>query len=198
MSTVMDLKIAEIAKELNIEEAAIRAVNEVESGGKSGFLPDGRIMILFEGHVFWKELKKLGVDPSKHVKGNENVLYPSWTKKHYVGGAGEHTRLEKAMRINVSAAIASASWGKFQIMGNNFRACGYNTVEEFIRAQKEESNQLESFVNFIKTNNLVRYLREKNWAKFARGYNGASYAANKYDIKLETAYHKYKKLEQAV
>jgi len=41
---------------LGVDVATIRAVCDVETSG-SGFLPDGRPKILFEGHVFWRELR---------------------------------------------------------------------------------------------------------------------------------------------
>jgi N-acetylmuramidase/Putative peptidoglycan binding domain len=181
------------ARLLNCEVAAIKAVNEIESGGRRGFLADGKIMILFEGLVFWKELKKMGINPNTVVKGNENVLYESWTKVFYQGGTLEHDRLNKAIKINKIAALASASYGKFQIMGNNFAACGFTNVEAFVEAQKvSEGNQILAFVAFLKTNKLDTALRNKNWKAFAKGYNGPAYAANKYDEKLEKAYNKYK------
>jgi len=34
-------------------------------------------------------------------------------------------------------------------------------------------------------------LRNRNWAKVAQKYNGASYKLNKYDQKLQKAYEKY-------
>lgn len=41
----------DFAAKYNLELAAVKAVNEVESNGK-GFLLDGRPRILFEGHIF--------------------------------------------------------------------------------------------------------------------------------------------------
>jgi len=55
----------------------------------------GRPVILFEGHIFWRELKKQGLDPEKYVAGNENILYPKWEKGHYYGGIREYERLER-------------------------------------------------------------------------------------------------------
>ena len=46
----------DFATKFNLELAAVKAVNEIESSGK-GFLIDGRPRILFEGHIFWKQLK---------------------------------------------------------------------------------------------------------------------------------------------
>ena len=46
---------------------------------------------------------------------------------------------------------------------------------------------------FIQSNRLDTYLRNKDWAGFAKRYNGPAYAENQYDKKLEKAYHKHKK-----
>ena len=110
-----DEELLEAADKFNLPVSTIHAVLDVESGG-SGFLKDGRPKILFEGHVFWRELRKAGLSPQKLVPGNEDILYMNWTKAHYVGGAGEYARLDKAIKIDREAALKSASWGLFQIM----------------------------------------------------------------------------------
>ena len=78
-SEIIDSKMASLfedaAKTLNVEVAAIRAVHQVEAGGRSGFLPDGRAMILFEGHIFWSQLKKLGIVPEIYQSQNEDILF---------------------------------------------------------------------------------------------------------------------------
>ena len=75
------------AAALNVEVAAIKAVKEVETGRRGGFFSVGKPAILFEGHVFWKQLQKIGKDPNKLVKGNADILYRKWTKAFYAGGA---------------------------------------------------------------------------------------------------------------
>ena len=75
-----------VADLLGIEVAVVKAVQAVETGGHGGFVAPGRPMILFEGHIFWRELKKRGLDPERYVAGNENILYPKWEKGHYYGG----------------------------------------------------------------------------------------------------------------
>lgn len=57
---------------------------------------------------------------------------------------------------------------------------------------KSEHEQLELFVNFIKINDMDKYLRKKDWAGFARRYNGSSYARRGYHTRLAKAYKKYK------
>jgi hypothetical protein len=53
---------------------------------------------------------------------------------------------------------------------------------------ESEANQLEGMINFIKSAKLDDELRAKNWAGFARGYNGSGYRANQYDTRLAKAY----------
>ena len=195
-SKISEQDFVNAAKELDVEVAVVKAVKDVESSG-SGFVFSNHPAILFESHVFWKELEKRNVKPTQYK--DSDILNKTWNegKAYYVGGVAEHARLQKARLINCDAANASASWGLFQIMGNNYRACKCSSVSEFVeRMCKSESEQLMLFVAFIKTNNLHQYLKRGNiqWASFARRYNGAGYEKNKYHTKLQQAYEKYKKL----
>lgn len=192
-----DLK--NFANEYGLELAAVKAVNEIESTGR-GFLIDGRPKILFEGHIFWKELKKRGVNPENYRNGKTaNILYSSWTKKYYKGGSGEYHRLDEAAGLSEDprfreAALSSVSWGAFQIMGFHATTLGYPTVEYFVSDMYEhERKHLKAFGLFLQKNQLIQALKDKNWAKFARGYNGTGYKKNKYDEKLAKAFQKYQK-----
>lgn len=190
-----DLK--DFANRHNLELAAVKAVNEVESSGK-GFFVDGRPKILFEGHVFWDQLKKAGIDPSPLANAsNADVLYYKWTRSHYVGGPREYERMEKAAAILAdpkvkSAALSSASWGSYQIMGYHAAKLGYASVQEFVdQMYVHERNHLEAFGRYITAFGCISHLRAKNWAAFAKCYNGPGYAQNKYDIKMAKAYEKF-------
>lgn len=190
-----DLK--DFAQKHNLELAAVKAVNEVESSGK-GFFVDGRPKILFEGHVFWEQLRKAGIDPTSISNAsNADVLYSKWTKAHYVGGPREYDRMEKAAGILAdprvkAAALASTSWGSYQIMGYHAAKLRYSSVQEFVdQMYVHERNQLEAFGRYITEFGCISALRSKNWTAFAKCYNGGGYAQNKYDTKMETAYHKY-------
>jgi hypothetical protein len=187
-----DEDFALLAQLLDCEPAALKAVQEVETGGRGGFFAPGKPAILFEGHIFWNQLKRRGIDPAKYTSGNENILYPNWEKGHYSGGMGEYNRLEQARRIHREAADASASWGMFQIMGFNFALCGERSVESFVKAMCEsERKQLILSGRFIRQSGMLAALRTKNWAEFAKRYNGPAYALNRYDEKLAMAYAKF-------
>ena len=180
-----------VAKDLRVELATIKAVNEVEASGQ-GFLGD-KPKILFEGHVFWRQLKKHNLNPNDYRAGNESVLYPNWTREHYFGGAREHERLNQAKKIHENAALESASWGLFQIMGYHWKSLGYKSVKDFVRLMnKSEGEHLKAFGRFVVANKLTKYLKNKDWAGFAKRYNGPGYKKNKYDEKLARAYNKYK------
>ena len=190
---LIDEDFTQVAELLGCEPAALKAVQQVETGGRGGFFSPGRPAILFEGHIFWTQLKKRGSNPEDYVKGNENIIYPKWEKGHYKGGIGEYDRLEQARKINREAADASASWGMFQIMGFNYAACGEESIESFVRSMCEsEFKQLLLTANFIKKNSqMLQALQARDWAVFAKCYNGPAYAQNRYDVKLEAAYQKY-------
>lgn len=181
------------ADSLGVEPCAVKAIVEVESAG-SGFIADGRVKILFEGHVFWKQLQQRRINPAPLASKYPGILYPKWTKAHYRGPAGEWVRLEEAKTINLDAALCSASWGLFQIMGFHYNICGFQTVADFVAAQAAgEEEQLKTFCSFMQSEGLVRFLAAKDWAVFAKRYNGPGYAANHYDKRLASAYERCKK-----
>lgn len=192
-----ELDLVAFAEKYELELAVVKAVNEVESRG-AGFLKDGRPKILFEGHIFWRQLKKAGLDPQKFVNDyTQNVLYESWDKIHYEGNEKEYFRLEKAAGMSDlpevhEAAYTSASWGSFQIMGFHFRSLGYSSVDHFVAGMyQKEAKHLDAFGRLLEVNNLIRPLKEKDWHKFARGYNGSGYMQNNYHTKLQEAFEKY-------
>lgn len=190
---------AAVATSLGCETAALRAVCEVESGG-NGFLKDGRPKILFEGHIFWKQLLILNINPATIPGDNSDILYPVWdpVKVRPYYNMDQYARLDKAKKINEAAALKSASWGAFQIMGFNAGACGYATVQNFVTAQANELSQLQCFANFLKSTHLAVNLAHLDWAGFAQAYNGKQYRRNNYDTKLASAYAKDKQLTPIV
>ena len=183
--TLTESDFSNAATQLGVEVATIKAVATVESAG-GGFLASGNPKVLFEGHWFSKLTK--GVYDKQHP----TISYPRWTKKHYLGGEKEFARFQSAAQLDKSAAQKSTSWGKFQIMGFNHKKAGFGDVGLFVKAMSEsEGKQLLAFVNFLKATKLDGFLKTKDWAKFAKGYNGPKYAENKYDIRLKQAYEAF-------
>ena len=182
------------AADLAVDRAAIKAVYEVEAGG-AGFL-GLRPKLLFEGHVFWRLLQDEGRDAASLAHGNEDILFPDWTATNYRGGLAEYARLARAQAIDAAAATQAASWGLFQIMGMNHVAAGFADVDGFVAAMnRSEAAHLDAFSTFLVdtisgTGSLRDLLAAKNWAAFARAYNGPGYRKNRYDERLRTAYER--------
>jgi N-acetylmuramidase len=189
--TLTGADFARAAQELNVEVAAIRAVAEVEAAG-AGFLPDGRPSVLFEAHIFHKHSK--GAHANAKDRNGKKLSSPNWNRALYSApGAAQHDRIEDAAKLNWDAAHKAASWGTFQILGENHKAAGHETVKGFVDAMHSgASAHLDAFVSFILANRLDGALRTKNWASFARGYNGPAYAQNAYDKKMAAAYVRWK------
>lgn len=178
------------ASKYQIEKAAVKAVQEVEAAGR-GFV-QGHIKLLFEGHIFWKELKNVGIQPSSIQAGNENILYPKYFTPNPYYRENQLNRLNKAIRIQEEAAYRSASYGLFQIMGFHAQDMGFDSAKKMVDyLSQSEANQLDVFGKFAEKNNLLSFIRNHDWAGFAKRYNGSAYKTNKYDEKLAKAYTRY-------
>jgi hypothetical protein len=175
------------AASLGCEAAAVRAVLTVETGGVSGFLSDGsgRPCILFEAGYFGNLTKHRWDETHPDI----SITGTNWSL--YKGGAAEYDRLAAAIALDRDAALKSASWGLFQVMGDNAIGLGYPDVETFVSLMAAaEANHLDAFVRFCKKNRLAEALATHQWAVFAHGYNGSQYATNHYDTRLAAAYAK--------
>jgi len=171
------------------EAAVIWAVIDVETSGVTqgcGFRQDGRPQILFERHIFRRE-----------TKGRFDRQAPllSGPQGGYGGLAGQYAKLQDAVALCEAAglgaepALRSVSWGLGQIMGFNSQLAGFDSAAAMVQAmQDSEDAQVLAMANFLRSQNLHRALLRRDWAAFARGYNGKSYAQNQYDVKLEQSY----------
>lgn len=187
--------IKNLANRLGIEPALLKAVQIVEAAGRDGFLADGRPQILFEGHIMYKEFHKKFPDRDLDYlcKRFSMVFYPKWDKSKYFGGLGEYKRLELAKEIDEECALKATSWGMFQIMGFNHNLCGCKDVFDFVHKMSEShEKQLELMYYFMNNSGCLKELKEKDWAGFAKKYNGPGYAQNAYDQKLRNAYENFK------
>ncbi|MBG7616460.1 N-acetylmuramidase family protein [Brevundimonas sp. BAL450] len=203
-----DQDFADAAARLRCSPAQIRAVFEVEASGAGWFTdvrgdilaldgPGGFIdgahlpKILFEAHIFDRETK------GRFRAAHPNLSSPRWNRALYVGGQGEYERLNRAMQLDRTAALRSASWGAPQIMGFNHKLAGFDTVDAFVDAMKSGVRaHLMAFVAFVENSGLAPALRQittmhASAIPFARGYNGAGYAKNEYHIKIARAFAKW-------
>jgi hypothetical protein len=168
--------IAAKAAELDLEPSVAAAVLITESSG-SGYGKDGRLKIRFERHIF---ASRTG----------------AWVANTHRDQAEEYRAFEEAQRLDRAAAFASISMGSAQIMGFNARSIGYDDAEAMFEAMSaSEARQIDGFFAFVAGRPaLLQAARGRNWAAFARGYNGPAYSRNRYDIKMATYDAAYTKI----
>ncbi|WP_022955774.1 N-acetylmuramidase domain-containing protein [Perlucidibaca piscinae] len=200
------LDLVRAAETLDVELAAVMAVNAVESNGH-GFLANGRPVILFERHIMYRRMKEKALastEPSLALgllvctsRAQPGIV--NQTPGGYAGGTAEHQRLAHARRIDDTAALESASWGLFQIMGFHWQQLGYDSVQAFAKAMStSEGAQLDAFVRLIKADpGLHKALRARRWTDFAKRYNGPDYRKNLYDARLQRAYEEFSEVHAA-
>jgi hypothetical protein len=174
---------AEAAAELGCSIPAIQAVCQVESP-KGGFNPDGTLTTLFEAHHFSRLTghRYDGSHPLLSSRTWNRALYGrTWQE--------ERKRLADASELDSVAAIMSASWGRFQIMGSNHGLCGFRDAADMVNSfARGEREQLDGFVRFILARGLADELRDRRWTLFAMAYNGPRALENGYPDKLARAY----------
>jgi N-acetylmuramidase len=162
-----DFDYEDCANFLGVDIAAIKTVAAVESRGR-GFFPDDTPKTLFEAHKFYKYTDGL------YAVSEPDICSPNWNQSLYgKTWKAEKIRFNRAEALDQEAAMLSASWGKFQIMGFNFKAAGFNSVLDFVKAMfTNEGAHLAAFSRFIRANpHLHMALQEHDWRGFAL-YNG--------------------------
>ena len=180
---------ADAAQTLGCEVAAVKAVAEVESAG-AGFDANKRPTILYERHVFSRNTLPRGRFDQTDPDLSGSKPYPPGT---YGDKNQQFVKLARAFQLDQDAALKAPSWGKFQILGENYKACGFTTAADYVKAMTiSEGEHLKAFVRFLFSSpKRLQAIRDKDWPAFARQYNGPNYAQFKYDTKLASAYAKH-------
>ncbi|WP_338491282.1 N-acetylmuramidase family protein [Pseudomonas trivialis] len=185
-----DFKQAALALSNGIEVNIIKAFAIVESGGRSGFGPEKFPVLAYERHIFHKYTQK------KYDSTHPNLSAPYMAKadtQWRINNKDQATAwqtLRAAYSLDQKAALMSASYGMFQIMGFNFAACGFKDVFDFVAAMKlNAGQQLNAFVGFCSKNAaLVKAMKTRDYVGMARNYNGPQYGD--YDQRIKKAYEK--------
>lgn len=180
-------ELLEIAQQLgDTDTRRIMAVAKVESAG-GGWFNSGLPKILFERHKFWKHTTrpKQSTWYSNPSAGgytmdvNSNGMNDSWEKLSY------------AVCRDPLAALKSISIGKFQVMGEYYRQCGYDHPIEMLWAARNSElahyQMLRDYilnVAYLKDEFLALSSNAENNRAFARGYNGMKYEKYAYHKKL--------------
>lgn len=183
-----DIDLPRIASRIGCGEDEIHAFMDVEAAGL-GFDGSGRPKMLFEPHVFYRNLS--GANRSQAVEAG--LAYKSWRAGNYP--TDSYPRLERALAIDETAALKAASWGLGQILGENHKIAGYATPQAMVRAfMEDEETHLQAIVDFLVANEIGDDLKAHRWAVVARVYNGPSYRQHDYDGRMAAAYAKWARI----
>ncbi len=177
-----------LAGRLKIPVATMVAVIATESSGKA-FGEDNRVIIRFEVHVFykyWGAANQVLFDKyftfeswrNHKFRRNENA---EWVAVH-TSQAREHEVLEFARALDDTAALKSISMGAPQLMGFNYKALGYESVQDMYENFARSANaQILGMFDFVKgtatTSRAIRALQTGDYLTFASIYNGPGNAA---------------------
>lgn len=186
-----------VARDHGIEPEALLAVVQVESAGKSLEVDNKTPCLLFERHIFYRELSK------KSLAGlNEAVRLglanKTWQPKtQYKDQRTSQLRLDlfaQARKINEICAIRSCSWGVGQTMGFLAEELKFRDALMMFNYMVAGGvpAQVECMVREIENKKLTKKLNDHQWAAFAKVYNGPGYATNHYDTKMASAWATWK------
>lgn len=178
----------------NIPVEHILAAVEVESNGVV-FGPDGRPIILFEPHIFYKRISGAARDEAVA----EKLASKAWNKKLY--GKTQRDRWDQVQAafdllerhgLDPNVAFECASYGVGQVLGYHWKALGFASINEFFdRVRAGAEGQIDVMMRYVLVNNLDDELRDGRWAAFARGYNGKDFRKNSYDTRMAAAAARY-------
>ncbi|GAB2875259.1 N-acetylmuramidase family protein [Paraburkholderia jirisanensis] len=182
-----------MAKQLDVEVAAIKAIVQQESKGHP-FLENGLPPILYERtHFYVLSIKKRielnksaahkdGQSSRKLASGNPYPGYPDLCfpqpGSYGPGGFHQYERLIRATKLDLEVALQACSWGGFQILGENFLKCGCSTIHDFVnKSISGTDGQVAIFVEFMKNTKrkAIHGLRNHDWEMVASSYNGADW-----------------------
>jgi len=181
-----------VAKRLGVEVAAIKAVVETEAGRSlAGLTAEGEPVVNYSANTFLRRAAKRGINIHRARKEHPAAFSP-----RQKSASANYERLREAMAVDTVAAVESTYWGMFQIGGFNYKLCGTGSHTEFAELMsRSERDQLELFAEFLTNCGMLDAIRNKDWNKFARMYNGPSYYRRGYHNKLASAYARYKREE---
>lgn len=187
---ITEQELQTIAEQLGDSDTKrIKAVADVESNG-SGWFNSGLPKILWERHKFWAMLPA-----DKTVSWYSNPVAGDYTMDANKNGINDSwEKLSLAIGKDPLAALKSISIGKFQVLGEYYRECGYNhPIEMLCAASRDEYAHYAMLRDYIlnvaklKEAFLALSTNPNDNRAFARGYNGKGYRKYEYHNKLAKA-----------
>lgn len=178
---------------LNVPVGSLIAVLVAESSGRT-FGADGRMIIRFENHLFWRYWGEKNPDVfNRHFKFDTSSPKNNWklhqfrpsVQDNWENFHGTQSKewnvLAFARALDDTAALFSISMGAPQVMGFNYKLVGYESVQLMFDAFARSAHaQILALFDFVKgrsaTSRAITALQTKDYLTFASIYNGPANA----------------------
>lgn len=147
--------------------------------------------IRIEGHYFYRLLGSVDTKKRDEAVKLGLAAKKAGAVKNPTNYEARYALLERMKDVHLEMAYRSISMGIGQIMGEHYKRLGYpSAFDMFAEATKGLMAQAEQMLKFINTDaGLLAAARAKNYAKFARIYNGPAYGD--YDKSLKKFVEKW-------
>lgn len=172
---------------LDVPLATLKALIAVLATGP-GFMPSGRPALLVERDAMYRALQAAGKDAD--ALAARYPLFVNPQRGGYAGGPTEWHRYQSASHMDADCALVATRWGMFAMLGEHWQRVGFDSPNDFANAMAtSEGEQLAALARYIKADPaMLKALKAKKWADFARAYDGDRLAYDAYDLKLGTAF----------
>lgn len=164
-----------------IEAAALHAFTDVESAG-GGFMSDGRLVPLYEPHIFSRETG--GIHDGQSIAG-VSCSYPKWYPlkgklppgcefhPYNLDYLGRWGLIAFAAELDFEAALKATSWGAFQLLGRNHAELGYPTAWHFVCSLYDgERSHLDAAISYLISRDVLDAMRKGRWREVITAWNG--------------------------
>lgn len=183
---------------INVRPYRLHAFYATESSG-SGFDENGRLKILYEPHVVSRNTgRRLDGRRFPWVWKDEQIevrlsyrrwIHPRKVPKHLwhpyrEDDTGRWEMLATTYELE-EGALCGASYGGFQILGENAVSLGYRDPIDMIETLYEgEGAHLDAAIRYLRRNNVLDKLRRGDFHAVERAWNG-KYADGRFAAKFE-------------
>jgi hypothetical protein len=202
--------LAPLSARLGFDPGAAVAVLAIESGGR-GFAADGRMIIRFENHLFfrqWGQAHAQVFNQFFSFNAAQPWLDHQWRpdpgqafRPFHGSQDGEWQVFSFARNLDDTGAKLSISMGGPQIVGFNFSTLGFGSVQQmFDSFSAGDRNQIEGLFHFIQgtgsNSRRVQALQAQDFVTFATLYNGPGQAAQ-YGSLMHSLFDAFERLRPA-
>lgn len=182
-----------VADMLKVPVGSLVAVLVAESSGRT-FAADGRMIIRFENHLFWRYWGEKNPNVfNRYFKFDTSSVKNNW--KGHQFRANENATWENfhgtqskewevlafARALDDTAALFSISMGAPQVVGFNYKRLGYESVQHMFDAFARSAHaQILALFDFVKgtssSSPAITALQNGDYLAFANFYNGPANA----------------------